>query len=446
MGRRLQLLAATALLTVVACTDGERHYEELPPDPTEPAILTEAEEPATDPADGPDDAPDDAVTDVGAPTTEAVGGDDVPEGLLLVLDRHGEDRALATYTPEGTLVTVFETTDGISLWQPIWSPLGDRVAWARAVDAGGWELVTAELDGTGRTTHALAARPDYVTFDPTGRRLLALTPSSTGFDIVIVDGVSGESEAVDNGRPYFSDFAPGGGQLIAHVGNGLRLVDMEGEVTQLPFTSSGHQTPAWHPDGRSVVFSNDAAGSNTLIRVEIASGDTTRLGVFAEFVLFSIAPTGTHVAVSSFGGAAAADPTTALAATDRVGLWVVDLDSGAGVRLSDRPTITPMWDPTGTHLVVRDAVLGSGEWTVYDLDGAVTSTGELDVSESLMPAYLPFWDQFGRSQTVWSPGGDRFVHVGLAADGTSGVWIHDVAGSGESSFVVEGDVAFWSPS
>ena len=58
-----------------------------------------------------------------------------------------------------------------------------------------------------------------------------------------------------------------------------------------------------------------------------------------------------------------------------------------------------------------------------------------------MPNYLPFWDQYVRSQTVWSPDGEQFAHVGRAGSGESGVWIHDASTSGRSTLLAAGDLA-----
>jgi len=96
-------------------------------------------------------------------------------------------------------------------------------------------------------------------------------------------------------------------------------------------------------------------------------------------------------------------------------------------------------------VLVRDALDGVGRWNVFELDGTSTGTDEYDIDQSQVPAYLPFWDQYARSQTVWSPDGGHFVHVGRAISGESGVWIHDASTSGKSILLAGGDIAFWSP-
>ena len=63
-----------------------------------------------------------------------------------------------------------------------------------------------------------------------------------------------------------------------------------------------------------------------------------------------------------------------------------------------------MWDPTGSRFLVRTTIRIPGRWNVYELDGTRVSTSEYDISDSLLPAYLPFWDQYARSQTQRTPG------------------------------------------
>lgn len=432
VGRSLALLAIAGL-ALAACSD-DPGYVELPDETTLPVeVAEEVDQPAAEVERPPPDP-------------------DIGDGLILVFDRDGGSRGLATYTADGTLVTELADSDDDSLiWQPIWSPDASRIAWTASTDSVTWELVTAAADGTDRTSHPLPARPDYITFDPTATNVLALTPSADGFGVVIADlsGTAAESVGLlDIGRPYYSDFAPEGDRFVAHVGTAMRIVHLDGERTLLDYDSNGFQTPTWHPDGESLLFTIDDGGANVLVRHHLPTGSNLALGTFQRFALFSVDPTGARVAVSSFGGSVqpgAADAAAAPQDDGRGGLFVIDLETGATDRLSDRPTSAPMWDPTGTRFLARNAVIGVGEWTVWDLAGETAVTDTFDVTDTLAPAYLPFWDQFSKSQTLWSPDGQRFVHVGAPEGGAPGVWIHDAAESGASTFLVDGDHAFWSP-
>lgn len=392
--------------------------------------------------------------------------DGVANGLLLVHDLDGGERALVSYQVDGTEVASYgEGTDEL-VALPIWSPDGRRIAWVRSSDGLAWELITAAVDGTGSTVDELPGRPDFITYDPTASRVLALTPSPDGFGLVVVelgddapeDTDDEPFEVIDLGAPYFSDFAPDGDRLVAHVGTDLRVVDLAGQVTSLGLTSTTHLTPVWDPTEDTLYFSAATGTGERLLAYDLASGLVTELGVVDDVVVFDLDTSGTQLAVSAFGsssnsnGSVAAFRQTARQpvspAADTLldtGLWIIDLEDGTARMLDSQPATAPLWDPTGSRILVRDAFDGVGRWKVFGVDGTRTSTSEFDVDRSLAPVYLPYWDQFVRSQTVWSPDGGQFVHAGLADDGRSGVWVHDASTSGASTLLADGDLAFWSP-
>lgn len=390
--------------------------------------------------------------------------DGVANGLVLVLDRDGGADAVASYQADGTMVASYSTGSDGAIVQPIWSPDGRRIAWATSDDGLAWELITIAVDGTGRRSHQLPGRPDYITYDPTASRVLALTPSPDGFGLVIVDvddedggddpgdtdGSGSPFAVIDLGRPYFSDFSPDGDRVVAHVAAEMRVVDLAGGRQSLDFTSVSHQTPAWHPSDDVVFFTFETDAGTQLVSQRLSGGVASELATFDSFIFFDVDPTGTHMAVSAFGADGSLTAFRAVPeqpAPDRLGsgLWIVDLVDLSTSRVDERPASAPMWDPTGSRFLVRTTIAGIGRWNVYELDGTRVSTSGYDIGDSLLPEYLPFWDQYVRSQTLWSPDGRRFVHVGRAESGDSGVWIHDATTSGPSGFLVAGDLAFWSP-
>ena len=378
--------------------------------------------------------------------------DGVANSLVLVHDPDGAD-VLATYRADGTQVTSY--TSDAAAWQPVWSPDGRRIAWTTSTDGVNWELVTVAVGGGDETRHPLPGRPDYITYDPTASRVLALTPSAEGFGLVIVELGGSDQDSfsvVDVGQPYFSDFSPDGERVVAHVAADLKVVEIGGGQQVLEGTSIGHQTPAWHPSDDVVFLATDRDGGNQLVSRQLEDGTTADLATFDGFLFFDVDPTAARVAVTAFAPLDTVDddlqalrPRQTGPDSLGAGVWIVDVAGGTATQASDRPATAPMWDPTGERFVVRSAIAGNGTWDVYDVDGERTGTTGFDVDGLLVSAYLPFWDQYARSQTVWSPDGAQLVHVGRSPDGQSGVWIHDAATAGPSTFLVAGDVAFWSP-
>jgi Tol biopolymer transport system component len=437
------ILVLTLASVTLACTGPRSFTKTTQPPPLAPATSAVETPESTEPT---------------APSTVelAEGGaivDGVANSVILVLARSGDGDSLVSYRADGSEVTTYSTDPGATIAQPIWSPDGARVAWTQTVDDARWDLVTAAVDGSDRTTDELPARPEYITYDPTTSRVLALTPSPAGFGLFIVElsgSDTGDSALIDLGVPYFSDFSPSGEQLIAHVAADVRIVDVSGGRRSLDVSSTGHQTPVWHPTDDLVYFTTDTPDGKVLVSYEPAADVTTELARFQDFIFFDIDSTGSRLAVSVIGPVGGLDAFRTPApptAADRLGagLWIIDLADRSTIRLDARPTTPPMWDPTGSRVLVRNAFASAGRWGAYTLDGVRTETDVHDVGGSLLPSYLPYWDQYGRSQTLWSPDGELFVHVGTAESERSGVWVHDASASGASSFLVDGDLAFWSP-
>ena len=65
------------------------------------------------------------------------------------------------------------------------------------------------------------------------------------------------------------------------------------------------------------------------------------------------------------------------------------------------------------------------------------SRGLLDV--------LPFFDQYQRSASLWSPDSKYLVFTAVSADGRPGLYVVRADGNIKPRFLAAGDFAFWSP-
>ena len=113
------------------------------------------------------------------------------------------------------------------------------------------------------------------------------------------------------------------------------------------------------------------------------------------------------------------------------GIAVIDLSQGQMVDLigQERGVIGPEDVNFGPDGSMYWSQMFSGEIGRMEPDGTVST-------QLIGP---------GVNFIVFSPDGRQFVNVGRTEGGQSGVWIHDVDASDPSSFLTDGDLAFWSP-
>jgi TolB protein len=77
-------------------------------------------------------------------------------------------------------------------------------------------------------------------------------------------------------------------------------------------------------------------------------------------------------------------------------------------------------------------------------DGSVREVTTFLPSTSFLNI-IPYFDQYQRSSTIWSPDGNYLVVSALSTeDGTPGIFIVPSSGSLSPRFLVEGTLAFWS--
>ena len=144
--------------------------------------------------------------------------------------------------------------------------------------------------------------------------------------------------------------------------------------------------------------------------------------------------------------------------------YLIDADGQNRRRLTDNPVGSLYWSPDGQKLAVLALVTpGSGptakagglaaplpqeiqfRWLIYDV-----GTKELKILTTFSPTRhflqtVPYFDQYHRSLTFWSPDSRHFVITQEKSTPRNGtVWVYDVLGEEEPQQVGEGTLAVWS--
>jgi Tol biopolymer transport system component len=385
-----------------------------------------------------------SATTTGAPT-------DAP-GLLVVSQA---DASIFTIKPDGSSRTdLVEGPTGLVAIQPAWSPDGTRLVWTEVdhmSEVPEAFIVTAGPGGEEVERVSAPVAPFYYYWSPDGNQIAFLAGGPGGrVDLGILDGAV---RFIGGAQPYYFAWAPDGQTLLTHTDlETVALLTTDGTATTLEKTEARFQAPQWAADGTRLVFATGTPPATGGVRTgafqsngqEIVVADTAgaiQHGVktFAGVATFELSPDGRQIAYSI----------TLDRNTFNFGpLMVTDLDSGDETTVSQKPVLAYQWSPAGDALLYLAAEGGidhpAFRWVVWDGESS-TQHATVTPTPSFSTAYLPFWDQYSRSHSVWAPDGSAFAYTGLTEAGDSAVWVQTVDGDAEPSQVALGDVVFWSP-
>ena len=142
---------------------------------------------------------------------------------------------------------------------------------------------------------------------------------------------------------------------------------------------------------------------------DLNTGETATILRYQGQVAFDLSPDGTRLAYT----------TSPLEAPFSFGpLRVTDLASRDDRLISEAPVIAFEWDPSGSSLLYLTSS-SDGATVQWNVVGETGHRVFVDLIPSAVFAqqYLPFWDQYARSMTLWAPDGSGFVYSAGGGDG-----------------------------
>jgi Tol biopolymer transport system component len=351
-------------------------------------------------------------------------------GTLTVFDADGSDQALIAGSDAGsTLVR-----------QPTWSPDATRIAWV-GLDPDGTSatVMTAAADGTRPTDTPVAAAPFYLSWDPTSSRIVYLGGSaSADIELGLVDVAASTTAPIDAGSPFYVSWAPSGKQLLVHVGTDrLDRLAIDGTLTSLDDRPGAFSAPVWTSDGRTLVYVSKGGARQRLVALDLGTDRRDLLARFDGTITFVVSPDGRRVAFQVIRDQALVTP-----------LSVIDRRTGTIDRVAAEYSPAFFWSPESAKLLsmIPDVTAERVwfRWGVWE-DGSSFTTGRFVPSIELSREYLPFFEQYAQSMSLWSPDGSAFVYAGESESGASGVWIQPATPDTAPVRVADGVVASWSP-
>ncbi|HEX8127745.1 MAG TPA: Calx-beta domain-containing protein [Pyrinomonadaceae bacterium] len=369
-----------------------------------------------------------------------------PDGAKLVFSRSNSvtgESELFVMNADGSSQTKLPVVGAVS---PVWSPDGTKFVYSSRRNNVS-DIYIANADGSGEvklTDNAGSnSRPAWspdgsqIAFDSTSR------PSGDGIYLMNADG-SNQRRIVDTSvvkGAHSPKWSPDGslimfsGALFANPGPAKAyLVAPDGSNLTSVNGSGPYYDPAWSPDGQRIVFrTHDELAAD----IGVVNLDGTGFNKFSPNTRIIDSQPAWQPLIGGEG--------KILFTSERDGnpeIYVMDANGSNQINLTNNPAkdSTPAWSPDRTRIAFTSDRSGRSNIYVMDADGgqvrAVTHIGFDTVD---FRVYDP----------AWSPDGTKLVYVGSFMGETSGLYVVNADGTGESRRLPEGssDVAdpAWSP-
>lgn len=412
-----------------------------------------------------------------APTGLPAPGPAAPAGLIVyvgadsniyVIDRDGQHQAAVTQ--DASLTPTAGQDPRVYLF-PTWAPDGRHLAYlsfSRPASSGfEARLFTSLVDGSEQVTlfKSQDASPFYLFWSPDSQAVSFLSngPGGNGeIELNLAPLAGGESKVIGSGQPYYWDWSPDNRTLLIHTGGSivenpearLALVTLDGssQIRDLALKPGYFQAPAWSPNGEDLAFSIlNESGEGQLV---LAGRDGQIKKVLATLngpAAFAWARAGSRLAY-----------TTLVESASGPVIRLVWLDLAQPEQLTDvalGEVVAFFWSPDGQKIayfslaseepgvtarrVAQTAPKIHLAVQVYDLaSGESRQVAAFVPTESFLQV-LPYYDQYQRSGTLWSPDSRNLVLAGVDANGQETIFVANADGS-PSRKIADGDLAFWS--
>ena len=367
----------------------------------------------------------------------------------------------ADLNPAGGQVAIYQ--------YPTWAPDGQHLAFVRFSSSQSGpvaSLFSALSDGKKSviTFNSQNFQPFYISWSPNSQIITFLGNDSSGaMAQYLVAASGGDSKLISSGQPYYWDWSPDSQRLIVHIGGAssdnpdarLALIGLDGSLQEkeLDLKPGLFEAPAWSPAGDLLALATqNAKGQDELILAGVDGKVKQVLTSLDGPVAFAWSPLGTQLAYAVFNHSEA-NPTLHLIILDSTH---PDLHN----QVAQGNLVAFFWSPDGQKIAyfirgnrkpsasalqtIAHASVSNGLVVhVYDrISGSSREVAAFTPTDSFQQI-LPFYSQYQRSGTLWSPDSRNLVLSGVDSTGENAIYTVGADGS-QFQKIAAGNLAFWS--
>jgi TolB protein len=387
---------------------------------------------------------------------------------IQIVDSRGGNRIALTTDASTTLQRAYLF--------PTWSPNSQRLAFVGVgseTDPHEVALYSAPAAG-GKPTRVFKSTtqiPFYLYWSPDNQWIGFLAESESKMALMLgrVDGQS-DARKLESGAPLYWAWSPDSRALLLHVGGSARdsqsaqLVilprDNPSSPQALKSEPAEFQAPHYSPDGSMQLFAATSSATDDALFLADAQGRNARsIATYRGTIAFAWSPDGKKIA-------SLVTPEDAVLAYFGP-IWISNADGSNRTKLTDENALAFYWSPDGrqiaylTLIMPGDSTSGRGpesqlaapmrqteqaqlRWRVMTIADKRARTIASFVPTADFFQVLPYFDQYSRSLTFWSPDSQHLVYAQDEGNDSGSIWVADVSGSVEPRRVGDGTLAVWS--
>ncbi len=328
--------------------------------------------------------------------------------------------------------------------------------------------------------------PFYIYWSPNNQQIAFLAQSADEMSLLLgqIDGRD-QPHKVQTGAPMYWAWSPDGQTILLHVGGSsqssqdaqLSLIQDGQQPQQISASPAAFQAPQFSPDGKAILYaSTQDANQDALYLASAQGGNPNPIVTYTGAIAFSWSPDGSKIA-------SLVTPEDADLPVQGP-IFVSDASGQSRKAVTTEDAIAFYWSPDGkqiAYLTLLQPGQGSSRaaddlrlvlqrlsragraakagglsaplpqtadiqmrWKIVDLaDGSVRTLVTFSPTDHFI-SLLPFFDQYARSVTFWSPDSRRLVYTQQEGQDGGSIWVVDTAPGSTPRKIGDGTLAVWS--